>query len=121
MTLQPNLIVSSLSNLASVRIDRTISSVVADYYLIHEKHVFSNSRKKEHVRARRMVMLLLWETGLSWMSIGVILRRHHSTVMDQVKKLKAFIDIYPDVEIDYLLIKSRLNRGISNELHLEEI
>ncbi len=60
---------------------------------VSKKHIFSDSRYKNIVRARQLTMYLLRQSGVSFPAIGRMLGRDHSTVIHGCRTIS---DILPE-------------------------
>jgi chromosomal replication initiator protein len=70
-----------------------VLQLVADHYGLTVTDLVGPSRQRQVMRPRHVAMYLLHEhLGLSYVSIGKLLRRDHSTVIFGVRRIQAVED-----------------------------
>lgn len=73
---------------------------VAGYYGLTRRMLLSSRRTAMVVRARQMAMVLLREQGLTYVQVGQVLRRDHSTVLYGYAHIQQLSRQHPSVRHD---------------------
>lgn len=78
-----------------------IINAVCDYFVINKKDLSNKSRERNLVLPRHIAMYLIkTKTKATYLSIGQIFKRDHSTVINAMDKINGFLDIKDDITVD---------------------
>ena len=97
-----------------------IFNIICEEYKVEEKKLKSLSRVGKLVEARHMAMyLLMTETTLSCVKIGVMFNRDHSSVLHARNKMLDLFKLYPDdaLRVSYLI--DQVNNHIMIHSHAD--
>ncbi|OGK30012.1 hypothetical protein A3I56_00315 [Candidatus Roizmanbacteria bacterium RIFCSPLOWO2_02_FULL_43_10] len=90
-------------------LDRIIATV-ADYYRLDTSEILGHSRTQRRVEARQIVMWLMrTRSTASFPEIGVLMDRHHSTILHGCAKIERLIKRDAELREDLRRIQVRLD------------
>ena len=83
---------------------------VCGYYKVEESAIMSTTRRREVVKARQVIMFILRDyVNVSYSSIGVRLKRDHTTVMHSCERIRDSIDNDAVLRSDINSLREMLN------------
>lgn len=107
--LQSDVRKSYISSIQQPEVEK-IMSVVANYYGVSVGQIVGKSRVFRIATARHMVAYILKKRGLTYVAIGGILNRDHSTIISSVDKVEFEKDKSPMVNRAYSSISKHINK-----------
>lgn len=80
---------------AELRADEVIDAVCAAFE-VERSNLLSNRKFVRLVNARWAACLMLQDLGITYSSIGRILKRDHAAILHGIRRIKDLLDVDPD-------------------------
>ena len=87
-----------------------IINELSEIYEVSKDEIFSGSRKRNLMSAKRMYIFFLREVfGLTLMKIGEVTNLHHATIMYHARQFKFFFKTYSDDSDTFKRVESKID------------
>ena len=87
-----------------------IINELSEIYEVSKDEIFSGSRRRNLMSAKRMYIFVLREVfGLTLMKIGEVANLHHATIMYHARQFKFFFKTYSDDSDTFKRVESKID------------
>lgn len=89
-----------------------ILSKVCEYYQVDIKKVKGISKQGDLVKSRQIYAYITYQiTNITLEKIGELINRNHSSMTHSIKKIRGFLDTYPQIGLEIKEIKNNITKN----------